>query len=138
MMSLDQHGFSTRSQIEPKETSMRKIVSVILLWMAVLPALAQSPAPKYQPGTIMAVKPHKGTAAGDPSTTRFDISIRVGSTLYTVLYAPPPGSYGAEYTQGMNLLVLVGDKTITFSDMTGVSRQAAILSRAAVSPQSDH
>jgi hypothetical protein len=113
---------------------MRKIVSMILLWMAVLPVLSQSPAPKYQPGTIMAVKPHKGTATGDPSTTRYDISIRVESTVYVVLYAPPPGSYGAEYTQGMNLLVLVGDKTITFSDMTGVSRQASILSRAAVSP----
>lgn len=116
---------------------MRKVVSVILLWMAVLPALAQSPAPKYQPGTIMAVKPHEGAAAGDPST-RFDISIKVGSTVYLVLYAPPPGAYGAEYTKGMNLLVLVGDKTITFSDMTGVSRQATILSRAAAPPQSDH
>ena len=115
---------------------MQKVVSVILLWMAVLPALAQSPAPKYQPGTIMAVKPHKD-AAGDPSN-RFDITIKVGSTVYVVLYTPPPGSYGAEYTQGMNLLVLVEEKTITFSDMTGVSRAATILSRAAAPPRSDH
>ena len=117
---------------------MRKIVSVILLWMAVLPALSQSPTPKYEPGTIMAVTTHKETAAGDSSVKRFDISIRVKNTVYVVLYTPPPGAYGGEYTQGMNMLVLVGDKTITFNDVKGVSREAPILSRAPVSSQNSH
>ena len=85
----------------------------------------------------MAVKPHKGAATADPSTTRYDISIRVGSTVYVVLYTPPPGSYGAEYTQGMNLLVLVGDTTITFNDPAGISRQVPILSRTAAPPKSN-
>ena len=42
---------------------MRKILSVVLLWMAVLPVLCQSPTPKYQPGTITAVKAHQDKEA---------------------------------------------------------------------------
>ncbi len=116
---------------------MRKIVSVILLSIAVLPALCQSPTPKYQPGTITAVKTHEDTATGGPAVTRYDISVRVENTVYVILYTPPPGAYGAQYTQGMNLLVLVGDKTITFNDVAGRSREAPILSRTPA-PQSNH
>jgi hypothetical protein len=116
---------------------MRKILSVILLWIAVLPALGQSPTPKYQPGTITAVKTHEDKAAGSPSAVRYDISVRVENTVYVILYTPPPGAYGAQYTQGMNLLVLVGDKTITFNDVAGRSLEAPILSRTPA-PQSNH
>jgi hypothetical protein len=105
--------------------------------MAVLPAFGQSPTSKYQPGTITAVKTHEDKTAGAPSATRFDISLRVKNTVYVVLYTPPPGTYGTKYTQGMSLLVLVGSKTITFSDMSGVSREVPILSRTTV-PKSNH
>jgi hypothetical protein len=58
----------------------------------------------------------------------------VGKTEYVVLYTPPPGTYGAQYTEGMNLLVLVGSKTITFNDIRGISREVPILSRAPAPP----
>jgi hypothetical protein len=86
----------------------------------------------------MAVKTHEDTAAaGGPAVTRFDISVRVENTVYVILYTPPPGTYGAQYTQGMNLLVLVGNKTITFNDVAGRSREMPIVSRTPV-PQSNH
>jgi hypothetical protein len=117
---------------------MRKILSVILMAIAVLAALGQGTTNKqdtdnknkYEPATILDVQQHKGAVSGDSSVTRFDISLRVGKTDYVVLYTPPPGTYGAQYTEGMNLLVLVGSKTITFNDIAGISREVPIVSRA--------
>ena len=45
----------------------------------------------------------------------YDVSVRVGDTLYTVLYRPPNGARGVEYRAGMDLLVAVGKDTITFN-----------------------
>lgn len=122
---------------------MRKILSVVLLWMAVLPALCQSPSGKYQPGTIMEVKEHQGKAAADSgaagsSVKRFDISVKAGNTVYVVLYTPPPGTYGGQYSQGMNLLVLVGEKTLTFNDVAGRSIEVPILSRTPAASPDNH
>jgi hypothetical protein len=132
-----------RAGIEPEETRMRKILSVVLLWMAVLPALCQSPSGKYQPGTIMEVKEHQGKAAADSgaagsSVKRFDISVKAGNTVYVVLYTPPPGTYGGQYSQGMNLLVLVGEKTLTFNDVAGRSIEVPILSRTPAASPDNH
>jgi hypothetical protein len=132
-----------RAGIEPEEARMRKLLSVVLLWMAVLPALCQSPSAKYQPGTITEVKEHQdkaatGSAATGSSVKRFDISVKVGSTVYVVLYTPPPGTYGGQYSQGMNLLVLVGEKTITFNDVAGRSIEVPIVSRTAAASPDNH
>jgi hypothetical protein len=95
--------------------------------------------PAYQSGTIMAVKTHQGSAAVDPSVTRYDISIKVRDMVYVVLYTPPPGTYGSQYVTGMDMLVLVGDKTIIYNDMLGVSREVPIVSRTkAAEPQTSH
>ncbi len=115
---------------------MRKILSVILMCMASIPTLCQSSASKYQPGTIMAVKPHQGATGEGSSVVRYDISVRVGDTVYVVLFTPPPGTYGVQYSAGRELLVLVESKTITFNDMLGNSRKVPILSRKAVRAQS--
>ena len=72
----------------------RKILVVILLWSAVIPAFCQVASSKYQPATIMAVKPHQDAASTDSSTSRYDVSLKVGNTLYVVLFTPPPGAYG--------------------------------------------
>ena len=107
---------------------MRKVLFAGL--MVLLPAVVfgQSASEKYEPGTILAVKPHQ---AADPSRspTAYDISIRVRNTVYTVLYIPPPGTYGAEYSAGNVLLVLIKSNTITYNDILGRSRQVRILSR---------
>ena len=118
---------------------MRKILSVILMAMAALSALGQETtnkqetANKYEPATILDVKKHTA-AQDDSSVTKYDISLRVRDTDYVVLYTPPPGTYGAQYTEGMNLLVLVGSKTVTFNDIRGISREVPILSRAPAPP----
>ena len=119
---------------------MRKILSVILMAMVALAALGQETtnkqetANKYEPATILDVKKHMTTQKDDSSVTKYDISLRVGDTDYVVLYTPPPGTYGAQYNEGMNLLVLVGSKTITFNDIAGISREVPILSRTPAPP----
>ena len=113
---------------------MRRILSVILMAMTALVALGQETASKYEPATILDVKKHAATQKDDSSVTKYDISLRVRDTDYVVLYTPPPGTYGAQYNEGMNLLVLVGSKTITFNDIAGISREVPILSRAPAPP----
>jgi hypothetical protein len=127
--------FGTHSAIGSKGHAGNLVIAIVM-WMMVFPALAQSAKPAYQAGTVLSVKTHQEKAAADPSLKRYDMSIKVRDTIYVVLYTPPPGSYGGQYTSGMDLLVLVGDKTITYNDMLGRSREVPILSRTkAAEPQ---
>jgi len=80
----------------------------------------------------MAVRPHQQDATKAGSTTQYDIDVRVGNTLYTVLYTPPPGTYGAEFSAGIQMMFLVGPKTITYNDVLGHSRHVPILTRKTV------
>ena len=105
------------------------VVKIVVLWMAILPVLGQTAKPAYQTATIVDVKAHQEGATSGSSVSRYDISIRLQNNIYVVLYTPPPGTYGNQYMKGMDLLVLVGDKTITYNDMLGVSREVPILSR---------
>jgi hypothetical protein len=106
---------------------MRRILCIALMSIVAASVLGQSSSSKYQPGTIMLVKDHL-----DPndSTKRYDVSIKVGNTMYVVLYTPPPGTYGFQYSAGQDLLVSVGNKTITYNDLLGNSRKVPILSRS--------
>ena len=108
---------------------MRTILCIALMCAAAVSVLGQSRSSKYQPGTIMAVKDHI-----DPndSTKRYDVSIKVGNTMYVVLYTPPPGTYGFQYSAGQDMLVSVGNKTITYNDLLGNSRTFPIVSRSPV------
>lgn len=117
---------------------MRKLLSVILILMMVLPTLGQSGKAKYQSGTVTSVKAHQERAGGDPSVKRFDMSIKVGSTVYVVLYTPPPGTYANQDPTGMDFLVLVGEHTITFNNLLGISREVPILSRSSVPQPNNH
>jgi len=106
---------------------MRTILCIALMCATSASVLGQSSSSKYQPGTIMAIKEHL-----DPndSTKRYDVSIKVGNTMYLVLYTPPPGTYGFQYSAGQDLLVSVGNKTITYNDLLGNSRKMPILSHS--------
>lgn len=64
---------------------------------------------KYQVGTITAVQAHRGASAADPSMTSYEVSVRVGNTLYVVLYTPPQGGDAVQYVAGSDLLVLAGE-----------------------------
>jgi len=110
---------------------MRKLLIVLMMCAAALPAFCQS-STKYQAGTITEVTPHKATAGSDSSVTTYDVSVRVGNTIYVVLYTLPPGKLSPDYRAGADLPVLVGSKTIKFSDQLGRTMEVPILRRKAV------
>jgi len=91
-------------------------------------SLSQSNKSTYQPATILDVKRDQNADSANPSAARYDISLRVGNTIYVVLFTQPPGSYGVEHIAGHEMLVSVGKDSITFNDILGRSREAPILS----------
>jgi len=107
---------------------MRKALGIMFVCLAALPAFGQSPT-GYQVGTITEVTPHKAAAGANSSVTSYDVSVKVGDTLYVVLYTEPADSYGAKYRAGTELLVLVGSKTIKGHDISGRPIEGLILSR---------
>jgi hypothetical protein len=68
--------------------------------------------------------------------TSYDISVRVGNTVYVVLYTPPLGDDTVRYVAGRDLLVLAGEKTITYNDMLGNSLQVPIITRTMITAPS--
>jgi hypothetical protein len=78
----------------------------------------------------MSVKEHPEASSASDFPKRYDVAIRVGNTIYSLLYTPPPGTYGFQYSAGQEILVSVGPKTITYNDMLGKSRTVPIVSRS--------
>jgi len=107
---------------------MRRLLAVIGLCLLTFPALCQSTS-KYQVAIITELKPRQavGDDASDP--TSYDVSVKVGDTIYVVLYTQPLGELPAKYARGHQLLVLVGKNTITYNDMLGRSLQVPIESQ---------
>lgn len=100
----------------------------LVISMAAAPLISQTqPQNKWTRGTIMEVKQHNpGTE--DTSNTQWDVAVQVGRTIYVVLYTEPAGRFGVKYRAGMDLLVLVGEKTITFNDMLARRVEVPIIS----------
>jgi hypothetical protein len=108
---------------------MRKLMGLICIGLMTLPAICQS-ASKYEVATIMGVEPHQATGDGATHDASYEVSVKVGGTIYVVLYTPPLGDTDAvKYAAGRELLVLVGEKTITYNDILGQSRDVTILRR---------
>jgi co-chaperonin GroES (HSP10) len=100
---------------------MREWLIFILMCMPLLQSQVSSS--KYQPGTVTAVTTHR-SAPGEPdgNVARYDVSVKVGDTVYVVMYTPPNGANGVEYSAGLSVLVLVGSDTLTFnSKLTGTT-----------------
>jgi hypothetical protein len=107
---------------------MARVLAAILVFLSALPAFCQSGA-KYQVATITAVEPHREASEAGPDRTIYDVSVRVNATIYVVRYTPPLGVDTVEYAGGRDLLVLVGEKTITYNDILGRSSEVPIVSR---------
>lgn len=107
---------------------MRRLTAVIALCLLTIPALCQSTS-KWQIAIITEVKPRQaaGDSASDPAS--YDVSVKVGDTIYVVLYQQPLGELPAKYARGHELLVLVDKNTITYNDMLGRSLQVPIESQ---------
>ena len=114
---------------------MRRLIGLIGLCLLTFPALCQTTS-KWQIATITEVRPHSaaGEDASDPIT--YDVSVKVGGTIYLVRYTTPAGEIAPKYASGHELLVLVGKNTITYNDMLGRSLQVPIESqRPAAEPK---
>jgi hypothetical protein len=114
---------------------MQRLIVVVTLCLLALAALGQSTS-KYQVAMITEVKPRQAPGDGTSDPTSYDVSVKVGDTIYVVLYTQPLGEIPAKYETGHELLVLVGKNTITYNDMLGRSLQVPIESqRPAADPK---
>jgi len=116
---------------------MRKIMMAIYISSFAVPLIGQFESSKYQPGTIMAVEPHRAGAGENAPSRTYDVSVKVDNTIYVVLYTQPPGTISPVYRTGLQLLVSVGRNTIKFNDQLGRSQELPILSRRTI-PDTKH
>jgi hypothetical protein len=107
---------------------MLRLVSLLGILLTVFPAFGQSTS-KYQVGTITEVKVHQTAGSGASDAASYDVSVKVGDTIYVVLYTPPLGEETVKYSAGRDLLVLVGKRTITYNDLLGRSYEVPIESQ---------
>jgi hypothetical protein len=107
---------------------MLKLAGLLLICLTVFPAFGQSTS-KYQVGTIIEVKAHQAAGTGAADVASYDVSVKVGDTIYVVLYTPPLGEITVKYAAGRDLLVLVGKNKITYNDILGQSYDVPIESQ---------
>jgi hypothetical protein len=107
---------------------MPRLVSLFCILLGVFPAFGQSTS-KYQVGTITEITVHQtaGSIASDAAS--YDVSVKVGDTVYVVLYTPPLDEVTVKYAGGRELLVLVGKRTIRYNDILGQSFEVPIESQ---------
>ena len=99
---------------------MLRLVGLFLIFLTTFSAFGQSTS-KYQVGTITEVKAHQAAGSGASDAASYDVSLKVGDTIYVVLYTPALGEDTVKYAAGRDLLVLVGKNTITYNDILGRS-----------------
>lgn len=107
---------------------MLRLMGVICVWLLAFPGFGQS-RPKYQVGTIAAVRPHQAAGEKTSDAISYDVSVRVGNTIYLVLYTPPLGAIPVKYAAGRNLLVQIDERTLRYSNILGESLEVPIISR---------
>ena len=115
---------------------MLRFVTIFLVCLTALPAFSQSTS-KWVVGTITDVRIHQTPGPDDFGTASYDVSVKVGNTVFVVLYTPPLEEETVKYAGGRDLLVLVGKSTIRYNDMLGQSHDVPIESqRSAAKPTS--
>ena len=113
---------------------MPKLLLGILMFFSPALAFAQSSltSSTYQPATIVEVRPHQSPGGSNPDDVLYEVSAEVGRTLYVVLTPSPSPSGAIRYAVGREVLVHVGEKTITWNDIMGQSHEVPILRRTPV------
>ena len=112
---------------------MWKVVAVIGLCLLTLPGFCQAGS-KYQVATILEITPHPGDQARPSSAPRYDVSVKVGETVYVALYTPGLADAAIKYAAGHELLVSVGKDTIVYNDLLGRSYEVPIQSQHPAPP----
>jgi hypothetical protein len=111
---------------------MLKSLWLIILCLLALPAFSE-PSAKYEVATVIDVKSHQ--SAGDnssPTAATYDVSVKVGSTIYMVLYTDTLGTTTVRYIAGREVLVHVGKNSITYNDISGRSQEVPIIGQKPV------
>jgi len=103
---------------------MRKLWIIVLVF-ASLVLLAQKT--EWQHGVIVAVAKNPDSQVADSLVSSYDISVRVGSSVYVVSYVVPKNSSMVEYRAGADLVILVKGDTLTFNDLQGNPHTVKIL-----------
>lgn len=106
---------------------------LLLVFALNLGGFCQQSNSKWQVGTIMAVAHHHNDR-NDSVARQYDVSVKVGNTLYVVLYVSQNGSNAIMHRAGIDLLVSVGTKSIAFNDLLGKKMEAPILSQRLLTP----
>jgi len=107
---------------------MMRLLPILCICLTTFPSFCQSTS-KYQVGTITDVSVHQASEAAASDATSYDVSVKVGDTIYVVLYTPQLGEQTVKYIAGRELLVLVGKNTIRYNDILGRSRELPIENR---------
>jgi hypothetical protein len=109
---------------------MRKMFVTVffLLLPALLPAQEAKTPSSFQPATITQVRLQKGADTSDPVQALYEVSVNVNGATYVVLTTSPFGETNILHIVGRELLVCVGDKTITWNDILGHSHEVPIIS----------
>lgn len=109
---------------------MLRIVCAVCICLFALPAACEPPA-KYEVATILEVKRRAPDAAHESGlqAASYEVSARVGDTIYVVLYSDTLGTGAVQYAGGQELLVHVEKTAITYNDILGRSQQVPIISR---------
>jgi hypothetical protein len=102
---------------------MLRSAIVFCVFTTMLSAFGQSTS-KYQVGTITDVKTHQDAGGGATDPASYDVAVKVGDTIYVVLYTPPLGEETVKYAAGRELLV--GKRTIRYNDILGQSFEVPI------------
>ena len=108
---------------------MRKSVGIFFVCLTAFQAFSQSTS-KYEVGTITEVKIHQSAEkVGASDAASYDVSVKVGNTIYVVLYTPPLREVSVKYAAGRNVLVLVSKSTLRYNDLLGQSYEVPIESQ---------
>jgi hypothetical protein len=111
-----------------EEQSMQRLVGLFLICLTTFAAFCQSTT-KYQVGTVTEVKVHHTAGSTASDAVGYDVSVKVGDSIYVVLYTPAMGEETVKYAAGRDLLVLVGKNKITYNDILGQSHSVPIESQ---------
>src|SRR5260370_31581250 len=91
---------------------MVRLMWVVCVGMTTLPAFWERAA-KWEVATIIDCKTHQTDSSTASDVVSYDVSVKVGNTVYLVLYTPPLGMSTVKYAGGRQLLVLVGKKKLS-------------------------
>lgn len=84
---------------------MGRPLCALFVCLVTLPIFCQTPSSYPQVATIMSVDIHHADAENTGKPTQYDISLKVGNTVYVVLFTPPTGVSVVQYSVGMNVSV---------------------------------